>query len=105
MRLYPAQNYIPVDAVKKNLLQRLFYTKSGIEKHVFSATIIAEEKPSFNIYNSANPMKSKQLALITELFCPYMEPRCHVSKGKTGGSEAGKRDYRHHSRSGCSNSR
>jgi hypothetical protein len=44
MRLYPAQNYIPVDAVKKNLLQRLFYTKSGIEKHVFSATIIAEEK-------------------------------------------------------------
>jgi hypothetical protein len=52
MRLYPAQNYIPVDAVKKNPLQRLFYTKSGIEKQVFSATIIAEEKRAFNIYNS-----------------------------------------------------
>jgi hypothetical protein len=53
MRLYPAQNYIPVDAVKKNLLQRLFYTKSGIEKQVFSATIIAEEKRVFNIDKAA----------------------------------------------------
>jgi hypothetical protein len=29
-------------------------------------------------------MQYKQLALITELFSPYMESLCHVSRGKTG---------------------
>jgi hypothetical protein len=49
---------------------------------------------AFNIDSSANSMKRKQLALITELFCTYMEPLCRVSRGKTGDGETGKRDYR-----------
>ena len=40
------------------------------------------------------------MALITELFSPYMEPRCYVSRGKTGEDETGKRDYRHRARTG-----
>ena len=55
----------------------------------------------FNICNNANPLKRKQLALITELLCPHMEPRCRVSRGKTGEGETGKRDYRHRSQTGC----
>jgi hypothetical protein len=39
--------------------------------------------------------KGKKLALITEPFCTYMEPLCHVSRGKTGEADTGKRDYRH----------
>ena len=35
------------------------------------------------------------------LFLSYMEPRYHVSKGKTREGETGKRDYRHHLRAGC----
>jgi len=30
-----------------------------------------------------------------------MEPRCHVSKGKTREGETGKRDYRYRARIGC----
>ena len=30
----------------------------------------------------------------TFLFLSYMEPRCHMSKGKTREGETGKRDYR-----------
>jgi hypothetical protein len=40
MRLYPAQNYIPVGAVKKNPLQQLFYTQAGIEKRAFNIDTI-----------------------------------------------------------------
>ena len=58
-------------------------------------------KRAFNIDKFANPLKSKQLALITELLCPNMEPRCRVSRGKTGEGETGKRDYRHRSQTGC----
>jgi hypothetical protein len=43
-------------------------------------------------------MKRKQLALITELFCPYTEALSRVSRGKTGEADPGKRDYRHHGR-------
>ena len=54
----------------------------------------ANSNRTFNIDNSANPLKSKQLALITELFCPSMELLCRVSRGKTGEADTGKRDYR-----------
>lgn len=54
----------------------------------------------FSIDNAANPLKHKQLALITALFCPYMEPLSRVSRGKTGEGETGKRDYRHRSQTG-----
>jgi hypothetical protein len=30
------------------------------------------------------------LALVTEPFCTYMEPLCHVSRGKIGEGDAGK---------------
>jgi hypothetical protein len=30
----------------------------------------------------------------TALFLAYMDPLCHVSRGKTGEGETGKRDYR-----------
>ena len=39
--------------------------------------------------------RRKKLALITELFCTYMEPLCCVSRGKSGEADTGKRDYRH----------
>jgi hypothetical protein len=45
--------------------------------------------------------KRKKLTLITELFSTYMEPLCRVSRGKTEEGEAGKRDYRHRSRTDC----
>ena len=32
---------------------------------------------------------------LTELFLSYMEPLCHVSRGKIGEADPGKRDYRH----------
>ena len=38
----------------------------------------------------------KKLTLITELCSAYMEPLCHVSRGKTGEGDTGKRDYRYH---------
>jgi len=34
----------------------------------------------------------------TSLFLSYMDPLCHVSRGKTGEGETGKRDYRHRAR-------
>src|SRR5207249_9319073 len=37
----------------------------------------------------------------TELFCTYMKPLCRASRGKTGEADTGKRDYRHHARTGC----
>ena len=39
-------------------------------------------------------MNSKQLALITALFCTYMESLCHVSRGKTGEGDRGSRSKR-----------
>src|SRR5262249_27515250 len=45
--------------------------------------------------------RGKKLALITELFCTYMAPLCRMSRGTTGESDTGKRDSRHHSRTGC----
>ena len=36
----------------------------------------------------------KKLVLITYLFLYYMEPLCHVSRGKTGEERTEKRDYR-----------
>ena len=49
----------------------------------------------FSIYKSANSMKRKQLALLTALFCPYMELLCRVSRGKTGEANTEEPDYRH----------
>jgi hypothetical protein len=40
LRLYSAQNYIPIDAVKKNPLQRLFSSQVGEEKWGFTSPII-----------------------------------------------------------------
>jgi hypothetical protein len=37
--------------------------------------------------------EGKKLALITELVCPYMEPLCRVSRGKTGEADTGKWDW------------
>ena len=53
-------------------------------------TVKEVPKRAFNIDNSANPLKRKQLALITALFCPYMEPLCCVSRGKTGQADTGR---------------
>ena len=50
-------------------------------------------------------MKSKQLALLTALFCPYVESVCYVSRGETGDGDTGKRDHRHRSRTGCDDKR
>jgi hypothetical protein len=49
--------------------------------------------------------RGKKLALITALFWTYMEPLWHVSRGKTGEADTGKRDYRHHSKTGCDDKR
>jgi hypothetical protein len=38
--------------------------------------------------------RGKKLALITEFFCPYMEPYFGMSRGKSGKGDTGKRDYR-----------
>jgi hypothetical protein len=35
----------------------------------------------------------KKLALITKLFCLYMEPLSYVSRGKTGEADTEKRDW------------
>jgi hypothetical protein len=50
-------------------------------------------------------MKSKQLALITALFCTYMEPLSCVSRGKSGETDTGKTDYRHRARTGRGDNR
>jgi hypothetical protein len=60
---------------------------------VFSSTTSADGKGAFSIDNSANSLKSQQLALITEVFCTFMESLCRVSRGKTGETDTGKRDY------------
>src|SRR5438045_3623131 len=65
-------------------------------------TTLRIKKSAFNIGNSANPLKRKELALIPALFCPSLEPRCHVSRGKTGEGDTGKRDDRHHTWTGVS---
>jgi hypothetical protein len=52
------------------------------------------KKPSFNIYNSTNPLTCKQLALITERFCPYMVPLPQAVKAEMRRCGSGKRDYR-----------
>jgi hypothetical protein len=62
---------------------------------------IRRAKRPFSKDNSANPMKNKQLVLITAVFWTDMEPRCHVSRDKTGETDTGKRDYRHRSQTGC----
>jgi hypothetical protein len=38
---------------------------------------------------------------VASLFLSYMEPLFYVSRGKTGGTDSGKRDYRHRLRTGC----
>jgi hypothetical protein len=75
------------------------------KKLVFSSTNIAGGKRAFSIDKSANAMKNKQLALITEFFCTYMAPLCRVSRGKIGETDTGKRDYRHRPRIGCGDKR
>ena len=62
------------------------------KKAVFSLTNIVNRKRAFCIDKEEKPYK--KLALITALFCPYMEPLCHVYTGKTGEAATGKRDYR-----------
>jgi hypothetical protein len=51
-------------------LERGVWCEKGAvtKKVVFSSTNIASRKRAFNIDNSANPMKDKQLALITARF-------------------------------------
>jgi hypothetical protein len=58
MRLYPAQNYIPVDAVKKNPLQQLFHTQAGIEKRGFSQPRIVRGYPETKLGAKANLLDS-----------------------------------------------
>jgi hypothetical protein len=53
----------------------------------------AERKAVILSYRSVR--EGKKLAMIKELFSPYMEPLCRVSRGTTGEADTGKRDYRH----------
>jgi hypothetical protein len=53
--------------VGKKVSFQLISTGYGKNNRVFSATIIADGKRPFSIDNSANPMKHKQLALLTGL--------------------------------------
>jgi hypothetical protein len=92
--------YIP-HYVKEKVFLPFFYPLFGKKKWGYLYTGLAERKGVFNTDNSANPMKRKQLALITALFCPYMEPLFYVSRGKTREDDTGKRDYRHRARTGC----
>jgi hypothetical protein len=55
--------------VKENPLQQLFSTETGEEKRVFTPPLFVGAKLAFHIDNSANHLKNKQLALMTELFC------------------------------------
>ena len=41
------------------------------------------------------PALGKKLALITELFCPYMEPLWRMARGKISEDATWKRDYRY----------
>ena len=59
------------------------------------------KKPSFNIYNFANYLKNKYLALITTRFWPYLVPVPVAVKVEFYGGDSGKPDYRHRSRTGC----
>jgi hypothetical protein len=54
--------------VKQKLLQQIFPTQSGEEKWGFPSPQSVGEKWVFTIDSSADPMQSKQLALITGLF-------------------------------------
>src|SRR5688572_15254446 len=67
---------------------------TGKEKRGYLSPEGVKGKGAFSTDNAANSMKRKYLALITALFCAYMEPLCHVSRGKTGEADTGKRDYR-----------
>src|SRR5262245_26062790 len=81
-------------AVQENLSKQFFSTESGKKKGGYLHTKSVYDKGVFSIDNPANPMQSQQLALIIEFFCTYMEPLCHVSRGKTEEDDTGKRAYR-----------
>jgi hypothetical protein len=80
-------------SVRENPLHQVFSTEAAEEKRGYASPILVSIKWPFNIDNAANPIKNKQLALITELFCAYMEPLYRVSRGKTGEEDTGKRGY------------
>jgi hypothetical protein len=48
-RLYPSQNDLPVDTVKKNPLKRLFLTGAGEEKQGYPSTEFVCGKGVFNL--------------------------------------------------------
>ena len=81
----------------------------------------ASQYPVFELYNSAFATPTCSLINLshlredfetlrkavpaTSLFLSYMDPLCHVSRGKTGEGETGKRDYQHRPRTGCGDKR
>ena len=69
-------------------------------KGVFYYTFNGERKRSFNIYNFANHLKNKYLALITTRFWPYLVPVPVAVKVEFYGGDSGKPDYRNHTRTG-----
>jgi hypothetical protein len=86
--------------VKKNPLNRIFSTEFVEKKRGFPHTKFVYGKGVFNIYIPTNSLKIKQLALITERFCPYMVPLLDAVKAEIDGGDTGKRDYRQRSRTG-----
>jgi len=81
--------------VRENPSKQIFLPQSGKKKGVFPYSKIAGIKPVFNRDNSANPLKGKQLALITALFWAYMEPLSLLSRGKIDRADSGKTDYQY----------
>jgi hypothetical protein len=65
-------------------LKQIFSTKTVEKNGIFPSTKFAHGIWAFNIYNTTNPLKSKQLALIIAPFWTSMEPLFLVSRGKTG---------------------
>jgi hypothetical protein len=75
-------------------LKQIFSTEIVEKNRIFPYTKPVYGKGAFNIDNSPKPLKKKHLVLITALCCPSLEPHFCVSRGKTGGTDTGKKDYR-----------
>ena len=74
----------------QSITQTLWYSKNFL---------YWESKPLSHLREDFETLR--KVVPATSLFLSYMDSLCHVSRGKTGEGETGKRDYRHRARTGC----
>ena len=63
------------------------------QENKYGGGVVSQKTEDFETLRKAVPA--------TSLFLSSLDPLCHVSRGKTGEADTGKRDYRHRSRIGC----